>query len=283
MYDNKVEEIANLKKELKLEREQKERQTVEFQKKSSELTRRIKTFQADSTEVKRVKSEKKTFDTQLKAKSDSIVALKSANAKKDEQITAAKREDDQKASAKFQEGKNDALLSVVNAYKKPFDYLILCSTKESVQHDLSLVGNNNAEIRQTLSDLEKYFSAKELLSKKQDDYRIKDAINQLKATTQNSKMIVQLQSNLESYKNYSDGLKETIGKIIEIDKKEIAEGNDFVQQQKLNKILSEISQFVFNYDFNFTDYPYLSDIVLEIMKRKQPNADADITDLLNKL
>ena len=39
----------------------------------------------------------------------------------------------------------------------------------------------------------------------------------------------------------------------------------------------------FNYDFKFNDFPYLSDIVLEIFKRKQPNPDADISDLLQKL
>jgi hypothetical protein len=48
-------------------------------------------------------------------------------------------------------------------------------------------------------------------------------------------------------------------------------------------VLSEISVYIFNYDFNFTYYPYLSNIVLEIIKRKQPDADADISDLLNAL
>jgi hypothetical protein len=77
---------------------------------------------------------------------------------------------------------------------------------------------------------------------------------------------------------------EAIEKIISIDKREVvASMEDEIQKQKFNKILSEISLYIFNYDFNFVDYPYLSDIVLEIMKRKQPNPDADITYLLAKL
>ena len=55
------------------------------------------------------------------------------------------------------------------------------------------------------------------------------------------------------------------------------------EKKKLDKILAEFSFFIFNYEFNFLDYPYLSDIILEIIKRKQPNADADISNLLNKL
>jgi hypothetical protein len=31
------------------------------------------------------------------------------------------------------------------------------------------------------------------------------------------------------------------------------------------------------------DYPYLSEVVLEIIKRKRPNPDADISDLLKKI
>ena len=37
------------------------------------------------------------------------------------------------------------------------------------------------------------------------------------------------------------------------------------------------------YHFNFTDYPYLSELVLETMKRKQKDANSDISDLVEKL
>ena len=67
-------------------------------------------------------------------------------------------------------------------------------------------------------------------------------------------------------------------------KKEFVKGmDDEIIKSKLNKILSELSTFIFGYNFNFVDYPYLTDIVLEIIKRKQPNPDADINDLLEKI
>ena len=47
--------------------------------------------------------------------------------------------------------------------------------------------------------------------------------------------------------------------------------------------MAEISYYIFNYDFNFMDYPYLSVVVLEIIKRKAPNPDAKISDLLQQL
>ena len=56
-----------------------------------------------------------------------------------------------------------------------------------------------------------------------------------------------------------------------------------IVKSKLNKIISELSNFIFVYNFNFIDYPHLSEIVLEIIKRKQPNPDADISDLLKKI
>ena len=52
---------------------------------------------------------------------------------------------------------------------------------------------------------------------------------------------------------------------------------------KYKKILSEISTYIFEYDFNFVDYPYLSDIISQLIKLKRTNPDADINDLIKKL
>jgi len=42
-------------------------------------------------------------------------------------------------------------------------------------------------------------------------------------------------------------------------------------------------QMISRYRFNFTDYPYLSNIVLETMKGKQKDANRDNSDLVEKL
>ncbi len=91
-----------------------------------------------------------------------------------------------------------------------------------------------------------------------------------------------MKENLEMYKLRNEGLNIAITKIIELDKKFVA-NDDYTQNTKLLDILAELSWYFRNYRFNFIDYPYLSNIVLDIMKLKQKNANADISDLLSKL
>ncbi len=91
-----------------------------------------------------------------------------------------------------------------------------------------------------------------------------------------------LTDKLKNYDLCCDGLKTANNKIIEIDKK-FTTNDDYSQETKLQDILIELAWYFRNYRFNFTDYPYLSDIVLEIMKLKQKDTNADIKDLLEKL
>jgi hypothetical protein len=235
-------------------------------------------------EVKKFKDNKKEFEAQLKTKTDSIILLKNQLSEKDKQIAETRQQGYEKAKQETKRGKQEALANIVNSYKNPnFDDLIKSSTRESVQRDLQLAGDN-PEIKQTLSDLDKYFSAKELLTKRYDEYGISNAQKQLKTVNQRSESLDRLKENMENYGNFSKGLKETMNKIAELDGQESVSGmGEEIKKQKLNKILTEISPYIFNYDFNLSDYPYLSDILLEIIKRKLPDADADITDLLQKL
>ncbi|MDR2384610.1 MAG: hypothetical protein LBD80_02945 [Tannerella sp.] len=176
-----------------------------------------------------------------------------------------------------------ALDDIINAYKQPFDELVKSSSKQSVPRDLRLIGDNTF-IRQTLTDLEKYFNAKELLSKKYDDFSIPIAQKELGQIKQNYSALEKLKLTIDNYQTFNDGLKETVAKRMDLDSREQTEEMPVdIQKLKFNKILAELSSYIFNYDFNFMDYPYLSDIVLEIIKRKQPNVDADISDLFNKL
>jgi hypothetical protein len=99
-----------------------------------------------------------------------------------------------------------------------------------------------------------------------------------------SVLLVKLKDNLEKYQTFNDGLKEMIENIIALDGKEKVAGmSEEIKNMKFNKILSEISLYMFNYDFNLKDYPFLSDIMLEIIKLKQPNPDADLSGLLKKI
>jgi len=137
-----------------------------------------------------------------------------------------------------------------------------------------------------LSDLEKYLNIKELLEEKFNAAKIENAQKELKQIKRQSQSLSKLLDNLENYQTFNDGLKETINKLISLDGKELVSGmSEETQKMKLNKIIKkiEIYYYIFNYDFNFLDYPYLSNVILEIIKRKVPNPDKNISDLLQQL
>jgi len=170
--------------------------------------------------------------------------------------------------------------NATDIYKnKSFDELIQSSTKLSVQRDMEQFSKDE-NVKTILVDLETYFNAKELLAMKFDASQIKNAQTQLNQIKRQSELLDGLKKNLKNYQAFTDGLKESIKKIIELDKNQAVSGmSEDIQKSKLN----EISQYIFDYDFNLIDYPYLSNIVLEIIKDKQSNPDADISDLLKNL
>ena len=283
MYDKKVEEIAILKKQLEDATTNENNLSAYFQNILKTQTDTIKILNSNLSSLEKYKSQKKIIDTLLKTKSDSITLLKAQLLDKDEQITTIRQQVIQRAQQEKEQGKQEALIKLLNTYKKPFDDLIKSSSKESIQRDMLLVGDD-AEVKQILNELQIYFDAKELIAKKFDDVQIKNAQTQVKQIRQKSTLLDKLEETVGKYQIFNNGLKEVIDELVTLDNRESVAGMDEeIQKQKFNKIMSEISAYIFNYDFNLMDYPYLSDIILEIIKRKQPNADANITDLLNKL
>jgi DNA repair exonuclease SbcCD ATPase subunit len=272
-------------KDFEKEKDDLNKKIKDFEKEKGDLNKKIKDLEKDIADLNKnkIKIEKDDLQKQVERLTANVAELNQKISEKDKQIAEEKQIGEQKAKEAKKTGENNVLAKIVNSYKgKPFDDLIKSSTKPSVQHDRQLVIDE--EVKPVLSDLAKYFDAKELLAKKFDAAKIKDAQTQLNQIQQQSESLNKLKEYIENYQTFNDGLKESIEKIIALDKKEIVSGMDEeIQKQKFHKILAELSSYIFNYDFNFMDYPYLSDIVLDIIKRKQPNADADITDILKKL
>lgn len=273
-------EIDSLKKAVKAEMDN----SQQLSKENHNLQDTLKKLKSDLAKLEEFRTEKRNIDSLLRQKTDSIVLLKAGISEKDKQITAEKQKSEEKAREENEKGKNEILATIVNSYKnKSFDELLISSTKESVQRDLRLV-ENTPDIKPILFDVEKYFSAKELPDAKLDAAQVKSHQIQLEQIKQESALLSKLKEILGNYPIFNTGLKETIGKIMALDNAEAVSGmSREVQRKKFDKILAEISSYIFNYDFNFSDYPYLSDVLLELIKRKQPNADADISDLSKKL
>jgi len=244
----------------------------------------IEDLKKELTKLEKFKSEKKAIETILLAKSDSIVLLKKQITQKDNEIKTITEKSKKDASTEKENGKNEVLNQLLNTYKnKSFDDLINSSSLTSLLRDKQLIGNNS-DVKQIIADLETYYNAEKLLSNKFNASQLNNALSQVTVIKQQSKLVPTLKDNLDNLKIINEGLNTTIQNIIALDKKEFVKGMDEqIIKSKLNKVLSELSKYIFDYNFNFLDYPYLSEVVLEIIKRKRPNPDADISDLLKKI
>ena len=210
-----------------------------------------------------------------------IIELKKNVSQKDDEISNIKLLGLDKEKQEKEAGKQEVLSRIVQTYNKPFDDLVKSLTINVVNRDSSVIGSNT-EAQPTLLSLQKYYIAEQTLNEKYDEQKVKLALAQLSSIEQTNS-VKNLTDKIDTYKLRNDGLKATIDKILKIDLVTHDEFDDKSQKEKLNDILSELAWYFRNYGFNFTDYPYLSGIVLEIINQKQKNASKDISGLKQKL
>jgi len=210
--------------------------------------------------------------TGLQQKSDSIVLLDSIIKRKDRQIATTKQDE-------YNNGQQSVYSKIESSYQGNFDNLIKSSTRLTIERDLPLVGNDT---KQKLQNLQKYFDAQQVLSEQYNKQKANDAQKLINGIEQ-TELVVSLSKNLKDYKMYSDSLKSTIGRIFEID--QTYKANKYEKGDRTKKrsfILSELSRYFRNYH-RYVNYPYLSNIIMDIMDKKQEDPNTDISDLLNKL
>jgi myosin heavy subunit len=274
------DELNNLRITLK----EKEVSIKKYELDIKKLDKENKTCSTDLEKLEKYRAEMGTHESQLKQKNDAIEVLSKSVTEKERLLLEEKQRSAQTAKQEKENGKNEALANVIKTYKiQPFENLIELSTQLSVIRDEESLGVNS-EVKPILEDLMKYFDAKNIFEHKYEPSKMKYAQEKLKTINQKSESIENINELVENYQTINEGLKEMIERIIALDNREsVIDLSKEVRNQKLNKIMTEISAFIFDYDFNFSDYPYLSEVVLEILKRKQPNPDADISDLLKKL
>ncbi len=207
------------------------------------------------------------------------IKLRQQLLEKDKQIVAANTDGDKRAQEQYNLGRQNALLQVEFTYHADFDNLTKSLTQQVVERDFPLI--TDEAIKKKMQDLIKFFGAQQFLFEKYNEQKVKSA-QMLVSSLEETELVKQLTVNLRDYKLCTDGLKFTISEIQEVDRK-FSANDAYSKQKKLELIMSKISDFFHNFLFNSVDYPYLSDVILEIMKRKQNNSDAKIDDLLNKL
>ena len=242
-------EIAKLNEQLRV---------IEIEK--SELNKTIKTLESTVGELN--KNKIKVERDNLKRKCDSLIIkvkeLENLINAKDKQIAQELELGQQKSIEEKEKGKGEILNLIIQTYNKPLDELIINTNIKSVDRDMSIVGDKTV-VYQKLVSLQKYYNSELVLNEKYNEQRVENALTQLKSIEQ-TELVIKLIDKLSKYKLCSEGLKTTI-----------------------DDVLAEIAWYFRNYRFNFIDYPYLSEVVLEIIKLKQKDANTDIAILKEKL
>lgn len=261
-----------------------EKDTITFKKKILELNKEIADLNKNKLTLENIK-----LQDQINLLTEKINSLNLINEKNSKLINDKDTQIKDVAIREKESGKKEIVTSIINSYKnRKFDDLVDISTLETVQRDKQLIGNNS-EIFEILEDLETYFNAKELVYQKFDVNYINLNKNKLNQIKRESVLIKSLNEQLDNYNTLSLKLKETIININVFDdklskKNMVGEGIDkSTRQEKLDKIFSVLLPYIFDYDIKYNDYPYLFDIILDIIKRKQSNTDEEISDLLKKI
>ena len=277
--------IDSLQKVIKSHEISKQQQLLKFQASQKKYLDTIEILNSDLLIFQKFKVEKTKFELRIKAKSDSLVWYNKEIITRDQEIKNISEKGIREAKLEKEKGKNEICALIAMFYRnKSFDVLIMSTSLSSVQFDKQLLGGNYVDVKQILLDLETYFNASNLVSKKFNVTESNTYLNQLGLIKQQSKLVDALKESLDNFKIVNDGLLLCIQNILALDNKESVNGmNENIIKLKFNKILAEISIYIFDYDFNFVEYPYLADVLFEIIKRKQPNPDADISDLLKRI
>ena len=290
-YEEKILENSKLKNDLLKEKQTILEMSNAYKKDTLDLQKQIKALQKDFEDEKRkvadlnknkVKEERDILLHKVDSLNNLIAVLNNTISGKNKEIANIKATGEQRAIEEKQRGKTEALASVIETYKnQPFDDLILSSNNWILARDKQLV-ENNPDVMKILNDLQIIFNAREFLSEKFDEGRIKNSQMQLSQIKHQSDLLDALKNDIEYYGDFNNSLKETISKLIELDKRKSTSGDSEVQKLKYIDVITILSDYMYNY-YDYVRYSYLSDIVIEIIKRKQFNADDDITDLLKKL
>ena len=212
----------------------------------------------------------------LKKTNDSLLLqYQKLNKIKDKLITIHQN-DLNKAKAK---AKNEIYSKIADTYTNiNFESLILISKKASVDRDSNLLFKNQ-ELKQTFKDLKNYFEAKALLSSAYDAAKVQTALNNLNSINHTSASLDKLKLLLTSYKTKYKGLEDCFERILSLNKN-VNDLSDEIRSDKIKNINYEISTFIFDFDINFNDYPYISKVVNNAIVTKHGNTDVNISNLL---
>jgi hypothetical protein len=277
--------IDSLQKVIKQEQSISGRKMAQMQKELRQKEDSLATLRIDLSRLAKYSTERSKMEAAIKHKSDSLLqtTLMLQNCNKELANTAiafSKQLSDERLNAQKQT--TASFFSTLR--NMPFDELAQGYSLSLLQRDLE-AAKNFPDIKSILQEINSVLLAKQVLERKYDAVLVKENLDKLSKIKRESSLLRKLRSNLENYKVVQRRLEECITKLQILDANESAPPDQpqEVKSKKFAKVMAEISAVVFNVDLNAADYPYISDIVFELIKRKKPNLDADISDLMQKI
>lgn len=202
--------------------------------------------------------------------------------------TKIKKEKREQYTERFNKGRTEILDQIRNKYQgKSFDELIAKSNFEGVIFDIQLLSNNKTQPLQIMNDLKTYFEAQKQLVKKYNSQEIDKVLNSLKNIELTGK-VKELILTLESYKSISDELTKAIEGIIDLDNRKSVYGQPKeILLKKYEEITGEFFSLLYleisKNNLSLSDFPYIIEVVDEMLAVKRNGLDTDMSDFLEKV
>ncbi len=290
-YDDKVIENNELRNEVQMIRKALLDKTASLKKDSLDFKKQLEGLQAELEKEKqkvldlnktKMRAERDLLLQKMDSLNNLILNLENRLKVKNTEIVDLKASTEKRAIEEKHKGKDEVVAIIIDAYQnQQFDDLIRSTNDSIIARDRQFA-DNHPDVIEILNDLQIIFIAQELLDQKFDAIRVKNAQLQLSQINRQSDLLDELKKDLKYYEDFNKALRETIVDLIDLDKEKSNSVDSEIQKLKFKDVIGIMSDFIYNY-YDFNKYGYLSDIVIDIVKRKRIDADASVNDLLIKL
>jgi hypothetical protein len=273
---NKIEELEAKAKDFEKE---KEAYAKDSKKKEEEITK----LKSDIAKLEKsdLKVELEKLSGDLAKRNSEVTENKKLIRELEVKIAESKAEFERNLVAKKEEGIQSIKNQLLVFYDKPFDQLVEVTSKGSIQRDIALLGVDS-KVHEKLMNLQIYHESELLLTEKFNLAKVQKVLEQLNAMEQTEavKKSIELLSN---YELRFEGLQETLTNIIQLNSKRIGFDNPEFTKIKYGEMINELTTYFYDYEIKLNEYPYLAEVITEIIQKKQVEIDADLSYLKERL
>jgi len=175
------------------------------------------------------------------------------------------------------------LKMIIDYYTQSFDLLVDQISIPVLERDLRYLSQFDSDENAitVIQDLILFANAKNLLYGKYEKQNVDSICTKLDNITSRGQSVGKLRDLLSKWAVRTEGLRITINDI-QKENESLPGDSDILRQEKLNGTWSHIGQYLFAYGVDLEDYPGLRRIIFDLIKRKQQDANARVSDFLEK-